>query len=240
MTLFDQDLKRILITGHHGFVGRHFVWTLQHDGHELIGSDIRSPIAPHDCRDGFSSDYWQGIDLVIHSRPPSRQSRSAPPTGCRWPMTSRSTRSVPVGSPGQSPEGRLLQFERGLPGAPSGSSRPQPPGGGHRHRRPFGSGRHVRLDQAVGELQVRELRKLGHKVLVVRPFSGYGMDQSLNYPFPSFIDRAKRRVPIFDVWGDGEQSGTGSTSTTSSRLCSPWSDRTWRARSTSGRARPCR
>lgn len=40
---------------------------------------------------------------------------------------------------------------------------------------------------------------------VFRPFSGYGEDQALDYPFPSFIDRAKRRADPFDIWGDGEQ-----------------------------------
>lgn len=43
-------------------------------------------------------------------------------------------------------------------------------------------------------------------VLVVRPFSGYGSDQDLTYPFPSFIDRALRREDPFVVWGDGKQS----------------------------------
>lgn len=40
---------------------------------------------------------------------------------------------------------------------------------------------------------------------IFRPFSGYGGDQALDYPFPSFIDRAKRRLDPFEIWGDGEQ-----------------------------------
>jgi nucleoside-diphosphate-sugar epimerase len=40
---------------------------------------------------------------------------------------------------------------------------------------------------------------------IFRPFSGYGGDQALDYPFPSFIDRAQRRADPFDIWGDGEQ-----------------------------------
>lgn len=40
---------------------------------------------------------------------------------------------------------------------------------------------------------------------IFRPFSGYGGNQALDYPFPSFIQRAKRRDDPFEIWGDGEQ-----------------------------------
>lgn len=42
-------------------------------------------------------------------------------------------------------------------------------------------------------------------VYIFRPFSGYSELQSLDYPFPSFIARAKRKDNPFDIWGDGEQ-----------------------------------
>lgn len=42
-------------------------------------------------------------------------------------------------------------------------------------------------------------------VTVLRPFSGYGEDQSSDYPFPTFIARAKAKEDPFTVWGDGEQ-----------------------------------
>lgn len=42
-------------------------------------------------------------------------------------------------------------------------------------------------------------------ITVFRPFSGYGHDQDLDYPFPSFIARAKAKADPFDVWGDGTQ-----------------------------------
>jgi GDP-L-fucose synthase len=45
-----------------------------------------------------------------------------------------------------------------------------------------------------------------HKVIVYRPFSGYGEDQDLTYPFPSIMNRVlKMKTPI-DVWGDGKQT----------------------------------
>lgn len=40
---------------------------------------------------------------------------------------------------------------------------------------------------------------------IFRPFSGYGGNQALDYPFPSFIQRAKQRLDPFEIWGDGEQ-----------------------------------
>jgi nucleoside-diphosphate-sugar epimerase len=42
-------------------------------------------------------------------------------------------------------------------------------------------------------------------VKVFRPFSGYGSDQDLTYPFPSFILRGKLKENPFQIWGNGEQ-----------------------------------
>ena len=44
----------------------------------------------------------------------------------------------------------------------------------------------------------------GLRVHVVRPFSGYGEDQALDYPFPSIIQRAKARD--LSVWGPPGQT----------------------------------
>ena len=61
------------------------------------------------------------------------------------------------------------------------------------------------LVKLVGERLAVEARAAGIGVTVVRPFSGYGADQALDYPFPSFIDRALRREDPFEIWGTGEQ-----------------------------------
>jgi nucleoside-diphosphate-sugar epimerase len=58
----------------------------------------------------------------------------------------------------------------------------------------------------MGEQMARWAEGEGLRVHVFRPFSGYSPDsQSLDYPFPSFIDRARRRADPFDVWGTGDQ-----------------------------------
>lgn len=55
-----------------------------------------------------------------------------------------------------------------------------------------------------GERLARNARELGVNVHVVRPFSGFGADQSRDYPFPSIIDRAKKGDLY--VWGPERQS----------------------------------
>lgn len=58
----------------------------------------------------------------------------------------------------------------------------------------------------VGELLAQTARENGVSVSVVRPFSGYAPDQSLDYPFPSFAWRAVRRVSPFTIWGSADQT----------------------------------
>ena len=50
--------------------------------------------------------------------------------------------------------------------------------------------------------------KHGIKSVVYRPFSGYGPDQDLTYPFPSICKRAieSKNSEVFKVWGSGLQS----------------------------------
>jgi nucleoside-diphosphate-sugar epimerase len=42
-------------------------------------------------------------------------------------------------------------------------------------------------------------------IWIFRPFSGYSERQSLDYPFPSFIQRAVRLDNPFEIWGPGTQ-----------------------------------
>lgn len=56
----------------------------------------------------------------------------------------------------------------------------------------------------TGERLAEDARKNGLDVSVVRPFSGYGEDQSLDYPFPSIIARAARGD--LSVWGPPGQT----------------------------------
>lgn len=57
----------------------------------------------------------------------------------------------------------------------------------------------------TGEQMAREARRDGLAVTVVRPFTGYGEDQSPNFPFRAILDRVKGRESPLTVWGDGSQ-----------------------------------
>lgn len=61
------------------------------------------------------------------------------------------------------------------------------------------------LAKRAGEQLVPYAERAGTRVHVLRPMSGYGTGQALDYPFPSFIDRARRRADPFEIWGDGTQ-----------------------------------
>ena len=58
--------------------------------------------------------------------------------------------------------------------------------------------------KVTGERLAEAASSLGLRVHVVRPFSGYGSDQSLDYPFPSIIRRVKNND--LSVWGPRGQS----------------------------------
>lgn len=57
----------------------------------------------------------------------------------------------------------------------------------------------------AGEHMAELARRCGLPVTVVRPFSGYGSDQSGDFPFGAFIDRTIRGEDPFTIWGDGSQ-----------------------------------
>lgn len=48
-------------------------------------------------------------------------------------------------------------------------------------------------------------KKYGLEVCCFRPFSGYGEDQDFAYPFPSIIKRAFEKKDPFEIWGSGDQ-----------------------------------
>lgn len=58
----------------------------------------------------------------------------------------------------------------------------------------------------IGEQLVEVARESDLSISVVRPFSGYGEDQSTDYPFPTFIERATLKHNPFTVWGSAEQT----------------------------------
>lgn len=57
----------------------------------------------------------------------------------------------------------------------------------------------------VGEMLAYKAEAYGLNTLCLRPFSGYGEGQSLEYPIPSILTRVKNRENPLTVWGTGKQ-----------------------------------
>lgn len=54
-------------------------------------------------------------------------------------------------------------------------------------------------------LMHQAVRNYGLNCVCYRPFSGYGEDQDLDYPFPSLIRRVGRYENPIEIWGSGNQ-----------------------------------
>jgi len=48
-------------------------------------------------------------------------------------------------------------------------------------------------------------KNYGISIACIRPFSGYGEDQELDYPVPAIAARAAKQENPFEVWGSGKQ-----------------------------------
>jgi nucleoside-diphosphate-sugar epimerase len=193
---------RALVSGDAGFIGRNFTRLLTADGWDVVGFDIKTGT---DARDWFPTSA-EHFDLLVHAAAVvgGRQSIDGDPLGIAQNMgidhaalswaVRTSTPVLYFSSSAAYPVG--LQVAQGHPLQewdlrPDGKISPPD--------QTYG------WSKVTGEVMVDAARKAGATVSVVRPFSGYGTDQDLDYPFPSFIDRALRGADPFEVWGDGGQ-----------------------------------
>lgn len=193
---------KILITGHKGFVGKYFVE--KYKDHDITGIDIADG---NDVRN-FFKDNREYYDLVIHlaaivggratieGNPLSVATDLAIDSDFfNWALITRPGRIVYFSSSAAYP----TKFQ--------------------------GNEDWVRLNESMidldnisnpdltygwskltGEYLAKFVQEAGIPVHIFRPFSGYGTDQSLDYPFPSYIKRAVDRMDPFEIWGDGEQT----------------------------------
>lgn len=201
---------RALVTGSSGFLGRHMVAELLSRGYELVTLD--SADAPSlDCRLFCQSgnEYPGMYDLVVHcaavigGRMGIEHNAAAVLTEnlnidsamFAWALRVKpkhfvyfsSSAVYPVQFQEASWHRALSEWDAGLVwelGPPDAT---------------YG------FAKLAGEEMAAEVAKEGVRVHVFRPFSGYGEDQSLDYPFPSLIDRVRRKASPFEVWGDGQQ-----------------------------------
>jgi len=194
---------KILITGDAGFVGRAFHRALAKQRHDITGIDL---VNGKEVRHFFATDNTQ-FDIVIHlaaivggrmtieGNPLSVASDLAIDADMfQWALRTRPKHIVYFSSSAAYPIFlQRVQYQQKL-------------------REIDINLEHIRTPDFTygwaklsGEMLASYARAEGLKVTVLRPFSGYGSDQALDYPFPSFIARAKRKADPFEVWGRGTQ-----------------------------------
>ena len=197
------DGMKILITGDAGFVGRAFHRALAKQRHDITGIDL---VNGKEVRHFFATDDTQ-FDIVIHlaaivggrmtieGNPLSVASDLAIDADMfQWALRTRPKHIVYFSSSAAYPiflqklayQQKLREIDINLE---------------HIRTPDFTYG----WAKLSGEMLASYARAEGLKVTVLRPFSGYGADQALDYPFPSFIERAKRKADPFEVWGRGTQ-----------------------------------
>ena len=202
---------KILITGSSGFVGKHFVKKLQ--GHDLTLIDIKEG---NDAGEFFRTND-DSFDLVIHlaATVGGRKTIDLAPHRLfnnfsldselfQWALKTKPERIVYYSSSAAYPMRLQDDYEIG-------------PKEGFPNRRALMES-DIDLDNTrspdpsvygwsklTGEQLARWASRQGLNIWVFRPFSGYSETQDLDYPFPSFIARAKRRDNPFEIWGDGNQ-----------------------------------
>lgn len=198
-------MKRALVSGDRGFVGKHFRRHLTALGWDVYGCDVRGK-DPEDCRVLFKQDTTR-YDLVVHLAAivGGRQTIEGDPLKVatdlsidaemfNWAVRTGQPRVVYYSSSAAYPihyqdklyAGRLYE-EMIRPDEPMMPD--------------FTYG----WAKLTGEMLAGYARSYGTKVHVLRPFSGYGPGQPLDYPFPSFAERARQRADPFEVWGPGTQ-----------------------------------
>jgi nucleoside-diphosphate-sugar epimerase len=193
---------KILITGYRGFVGQYFV--RKYSGHDITGIDLKDGM---DVREFFQFNR-EKYDLVIHlaaivggratieGNPLSVATDLAIDSDFfNWALLTRPGRIVYFSSSAAYP----TKYQGNDDWVPlkedmidlDNISNPDLTYG---------------WSKLTGEYLAKFVQEAGIPVHIFRPFSGYGTDQSLDYPFPSYIKRAVDRMVPFDIWGDGEQS----------------------------------
>ena len=194
---------KILITGDEGFVGTNFKKHLDKKNNQITGIDIKNG---RDVRDFFAKDDTK-FDVVIHlaaivggratieGNPLAVASDLAIDADLfQWALRTRPDHLVYFSSSAAYPiflqraeyKQKLKEWDINLD--------------------------HIRTPDLTygwaklsGEKLASYARAEGLNITILRPFSGYGTDQSLDYPFPSFIKRGREKEAPFNVWGKGTQ-----------------------------------
>lgn len=193
---------RALVTGHEGFLGRHFTEELGRRGYDVWGVDTAS-VDPVDCRRWFTVWPDRKFDLVVHCAAVigGRAVIDGSPleTAVNLELDAAMFRWAAKAKPGRV---LYISSSAAYPVVYQGAAARQ------LSERYVTWERLKKPDQVygwtkvVGEMLAGRLREEGVPVTVVRPFSGYGGDQSPDYPFRAFLDRVRGQENPFDIWSN--------------------------------------
>jgi nucleoside-diphosphate-sugar epimerase len=205
-----MPVKTALVTGSSGFVGRHFVRELDRRGWRVVRCDIKDQ-NQRDVMELARANQMK-YDLVVHAaaRSPHRKAIDTQPAAMvynqmldavmfEWAIRSQprhmiylsSSAVYPVGL--QTPAGiryRLTELDTEELTASTSLTEPDAIYGRIKRQ---------------GESLALQLCEAGVPVHVVRPFSGYGEDQTPDYPFGRFAEQINAREPVIRIWGNGHQ-----------------------------------
>lgn len=203
--------RTALVTGHAGFLGRHFYDRLWQEGYQVTGADPADPADPGrtDALNIFRYGDKQ-YELVIHcaAESPNRAAIDDNPARVGaanleldaalfgWALRTQPDHVVYFSSSAVYP----VTLQTGAVNVPLREEQQQATGP------VIGSPDAVYgWTKLTGELMAEHYRAAGGRVSVFRPFSGYGGDQSAEFPFGAFRDRAMAKADPFVIWGDGQQ-----------------------------------
>lgn len=203
--------KKALITGCKGFVGRHFSMALSRDDWSVTGVDVTFPELGHMGGRGmvnFIDDaYDEYFDLVVHAAAAGPNRKAIDTQAANFPYNVSLDATLFHWVMRMKTPPRVVYFSSSAVYSPANES-------GYLHgslpyveregtiAEPFDS---YGLTKRFGERMAEAAHDAGVPVTVVRPFSGYGEDQSEDFPFRAFVERAKRRENPFVIWGNMHQ-----------------------------------
>jgi nucleoside-diphosphate-sugar epimerase len=213
----------VLVTGAAGFLGRHFAeWHLRKGDEVIMVDDLSSPYAQwplskaqwqlREDAGAYLDDWDFGIvtpEIVYHFAAPVRgreqiehdpffnaDSLRLDASLFRWAIKAKPRVIVYPSSSAV----YALGFQTERLHVPLTERHFHPDGDWHHPDEMYG------FTKMVGEILAWRAAAFGVNTLCIRPFSGYGEDQSPEYPMPSIIARVKKRQDPLIVWGPGNQS----------------------------------
>lgn len=199
----------VLITGDKGFIGRHFRSRLENEGHTVFGVDIKDG-SEWDVRKWFYTDNANRVfDMVIHCAA-IVEGRNAIDNEPLRVATNLSIDSEFFNWAVRTGQKKLVCFSSAA-AYPLAVQNAEEDIISEEEQIDLTNFREADQTYGFSKLALEVLAEATRKAVpemdihVFRPFSCYGEDQSLDYPFSSFVRRIKDKVSEFECWGDGNQ-----------------------------------